>query len=100
VRKILAVVIAALAGACVVYDPAAPEGVPGSDAVLELEADPDTVRPPPRSDCQANLDGCFESPLSGAPGGQPGHSRCVDCYDLCRGSGSWPNSTTYGGDCQ
>jgi hypothetical protein len=97
-RPLLLVLVASLVGACVVEEPV-DELANVIESEQEAPADPETVRPPPRTDCQANLNGCLASPLGGAPGGQPGHSRCVDCYDLCRGSGSWPNQTNYGGDC-
>ena len=84
-RKIIALVLSALA--C------------GSIALTSQDT-PDTERPPLRSDCVANVQGCLSSGIGGAPGGQPGHSRCSDCLRICEREGTWPDSTRYGADCR
>jgi hypothetical protein len=76
-RTLLLVMVASLAGACVMEEPA--DELPGaswSEAEIEGEneasAEPDIGRQPPRDDCVANVRGCLASGLSREPGGQPG----------------------------
>jgi hypothetical protein len=106
-RTLLLVMVASLAGACVMEEPA--DELPGvswsgaeTEAAIEDEAsaDPDIGRQPRRDDCVANVRGCLASGLSREPGGQPGASRCSDCLDICQGASWWPDWTYYGGDCR
>jgi hypothetical protein len=95
--KILAVVIASLAGACVMEEPVGQTvGVSWSEA----EDNPDFGRRPPREDCTANVQACLSSGLGSVPGGQPGSSRCKDCLDVCQGQHYWPDRLFDGKDCQ
>ena len=60
-----------------------------SDDVGTLPSNTCPLRPDPH-DCQENLNACLETRLGGIRGGSFGSSRCADCYDICRGSGKWP----------
>ena len=102
--KILPLMIASLAGACVMEEPLEAmswaEAESESEAPADPEFGPEFGHRPPRDDCVADVRGCLASGLSREPGGQPGHSRCVDCNDICQRGQWWPDRTWYGGDCQ
>ena len=100
-RMLLLLVVASLAGACVVDEPIGePEAMSWSEGEIEVDGERDIGRRPPRDDCVANVRACLASGLSREPGGQPGSSRCVDCLDICQRSNWWPDETWYGGDCK
>ncbi|MDI3291117.1 hypothetical protein [Polyangium sp. 15x6] len=40
--------------------------------------------------CQDHLNACLGSPWADLPGHVEGNKRCATCFELCKGSGTWP----------
>lgn len=112
----LAAVVAAMLSACVIDEPLDAEQPVGDESseLASLVADQDqhassdteneveAVRPPPRSNCQANLNGCLDSPLQDVPGDSYGRSVCYDCWEICTGNPDegWPDYQRIRKDCR
>lgn len=108
-RILLLVMVASLAGSCVVEpigDRADVEVVedlavdidwPEVEANSEMDDWPDARR---EMTCQEHYDLCTRTKLGGKHDDY-GRSRCQDCFDLCRKEdGCWPAQTRAGRDCQ
>jgi hypothetical protein len=91
-RMVSLLVIASLAGACVVDEPVGePEGMSWSEA--------ETEAPIRRPNCEHLYSCCADTKL-GSIYDDPGHTRCRHCAHICRQEGTWPIETYAGQDCQ
>jgi hypothetical protein len=51
---------------------------------------------PSLSDCNEHLTLCLSTDLGAyGSGGNQGSSICKDCFNLCHGQGTWPDSVKY-----
>jgi hypothetical protein len=91
-RRILVVVIAFLAGACVMEEP----GDEPEDVVWSEAASASSIRGP---SCEHLYSCCADTKL-GTIYDDPGHTRCWHCARICRQEGTWPTETHAGKDCQ
>jgi hypothetical protein len=96
-RTVLLVMVASLAGACVVEEPVGE--VSWSEAKIESQVEPDIDPIVWRPSCHHHYECCDDTKL-GTTYDDPNHTRCLYCAKRCDEEGQWPRQTFAGRDCQ